>query len=262
MIRSLYTSATGMQAQQANIDVIANNLSNVNTTGFKRSRADFQDLIYQILVEPGAATSQSTTNPTGRQVGLGVKLAGIQKDYSQGDLTSTDNRLDIAIEGDGFFELLLPDGTSAYTRDGSFKLNQDGDMVTSDGFLLNPAINIPSDAISITIGQDGTVEVIQPGSTTPANQGQIQLVRFPNAAGLRSVGQNLAVETESSGAPVTGNPSEDGLGRLAQGFLESSNVSVVDEVVRMILGQRAYEAGSKGIEASEQMLQQAINLKR
>ncbi len=262
MIRALYTSATGMQAQETNIDVISNNLANVNTTGYKRSRADFQDLIYQYIVEPGAQTSQTTSNPSGIQVGLGVKTAAVQKVFEQGDLTSTGNQLDIAIEGDGFIPVLLPDGAQVYTRSGSFQLNQNGDVVTADGYPLLDGINIQQDALAISIAQDGMVSVRLPGTPIPANVGQITGVRFPNNAGLRAIGRNLYEETASSGAPVAGNFGQVGLGRLNQGFLETSNVSVVEQVVNMITAQRAYEASSKGIQTSDEMLSQAINLKR
>lgn len=262
MIRSLFSAATGMSAQQTNIDVIANNLANVNTTGFKKSVADFQDLLYEVVVEPGSATSSSTTAPAGIQIGLGVKTASVKKVFSQGDLQSTSNPLDIAIEGEGFYQIQRPDGTTAYTRAGSFQLDDTGQLVTPDGFVLQPAIAIPSDSLSITVGQDGTISVKQPGTATPNEVGQIQIVRFPNPAGLRAVGRNLLEETGSSGTPTTGNPGENGFGRLSQGFLESSNVSVVEEVVRMILAQRGYEANSKSIQAAEEMLSGAINLKR
>lgn len=262
MIRALYTAATGMNAQETNIDVIANNLANVNTSSFKKSRADFQDLMYQYVVEPGAPTSQTTSNPSGIQVGLGVKTAAVQKVFEQGDLTSTSNQLDVAIEGDGFFQVTRADGTSAYTRAGAFQLDQNGQLVTSDGYTVAPGITIPTDALSVSIGQDGTVSVTTPGSTTPTSVGELTAVRFPNNAGLRATGRNLYEETISSGTPTAGRFSENGFGRLSQGFLESSNVSVVEQVVNMITAQRAYEASSKGISTAEEMLQQAINLKR
>lgn len=262
MIRALYTAATGMHAQETNIDVISNNLANINTTGFKKSRADFQDLIYQYLVEPGAQTSQNTANPSGIQIGLGVKTAAVQKIFTQGDLSSTGNQLDIAIEGDGFVPVNLPDGTEVYTRSGSFQLNENGEIVTPDGFPLAAGITIPTETLAITIGQDGTVSVRTPGTTTPSQVGQIQGVRFPNVSGLRAIGRNLYEETVSSGTPTTGTFGENGLGRLNQGFLETSNVSVVEQVVNMITGQRAYEASSKGIQSADEMLNQAINLKR
>jgi flagellar basal-body rod protein FlgG len=263
MIRALYTAATGMNAQETNIDVIANNLANVNTNSFKKSRADFQDLMYQYTVEPGAPTSASTSNPSGVQVGLGVKTAAVQKVFQQGDLTSTSNQLDVAIEGDGFFRVTQPgDGTLAYTRSGSFQLDQTGQLVTSDGYQVSPGITIPTDALSITIAQDGTVSVTTQGNTTPTSVGELTAVRFPNSAGLRAMGRNLYQETVSSGSATSGKFSENGFGRLSQGFLESSNVSVVEQVVNMITAQRAYEASSKGITTAEEMLSQAINLKR
>ena len=262
MIRALYTSATGMNAQETNIDVISNNLANVNTTAFKKSRADFQDLMYQYAVEPGAPTSQTSVNPSGIQIGLGVKTSAVQKVFTQGDLISTGNQLDLAIEGDGFFLILRPDGTPAYTRSGSFQLNQNGELITSDGFLVQPAVAIPPDAMGITIGQDGTVSVKQPNVPQPTQVGQLTPVRFPNNGGLRAMGYNLYEETQASGAPVTGIFGQVGFGRLSQGFLESSNVSVVEQVVNMITAQRAYEASSKGITTADEMLSQAINLKR
>jgi len=262
MIRALYTSATGMKAQETNIDVIANNLSNVNTTGFKKSRADFQDLIYQSLIEPGAPTSATTENPSGVQVGLGVKTAAVQKIFSQGDLTSTGNQLDLAIEGDGFFEVELPDGGAAYTRAGSFQVSSEGLLVTHDGYTIAPGINIPNDTMAIVIGQDGTVSIRQPGDTGPNEIGELTGVRFANNAGLRAIGRNLYEETDSSGTATQGTFGEDGFGRLSQGFLESSNVSVVEQVVNMITAQRAYEASSKGIQTADDMLNQAINVKR
>ncbi|MFO0415650.1 MAG: flagellar basal-body rod protein FlgG [Pseudomonadota bacterium] len=262
MIRALYTAATGMDAQQTNLDVIANNLANVNTVGFKKSRADFQDLMYQYVVEPGAQTSQVTFNPTGVQVGLGVKTASVQKMFTQGDLSSTGSQFDVAIEGDGFMQILRPDGTFAYTRAGTLQLDFNGQLVTSDGFQIAPGINIPPDALGITIAQDGTVSVRQPNTPVPTQVGQITGVRFPNNAGLRAVGQNLYEETQASGAPVVGIFNQLGFGRLNQGFLESSNVSVVDQVVSMITAQRAYEASSKGITTADEMLSAAINIKR
>jgi flagellar basal-body rod protein FlgG len=262
MIRALYSAATGMQAQETNLDVISNNLANVNTTGFKKGRADFQDLMYQYVMEPGAPTSQTTINPTGIQVGLGVKTASVQKLFTQGDLSSTNNQLDVAIEGDGFFQVTRPDGTLAYTRTGSFRLDQNGQLTTADGFPVAPGITIPPDALGMTIGQDGTVTVKQPNNAIPTQVGQLIAVRFPNNGGLRATGQGLYEETQASGAPVTGIFSQIGYGRLNQGFLESSNVSVVEQVVNMITAQRAYEASSKGITTADEMLTSAINLKR
>lgn len=262
MIRALYTAATGMSAQETNIDVIANNLANVNTTSFKKSRADFQDLMYQYVLDPGAPSSSSTNNPSGIQIGLGVKTAAVQKVFAQGDLTSTSNQLDVAIEGDGLFQVTLPDGSTAFTRSGAFQLDQNGQLVTSDGYIVAPGITIPNDALSVTIGQDGTVSVLQPGNTTPSSLGELTGVRFPNNAGLRAIGRNLYQETVSSGSPQAGRFSENGVGRLNQGFLESSNVSVVEQVVSMITAQRAYEASSKGISAADEMISSSINLKR
>ncbi|MCB0323368.1 MAG: flagellar basal-body rod protein FlgG [Bdellovibrionales bacterium] len=262
MIRSLFTAATGMIAQQMNLDVIANNLANVNTVGFKKSKADFQDLMYQIIEEPGTAANQQGTSPTGIQVGLGVRPAAVGKIHSQGDFESSGNPFDIAIEGDGFFQITLPNGDLAYTRAGAFKIDENGIMVSSDGFQLTPAVTIPADAIGVTVATDGTVSVRQPGSTAQAQVGQIQLARFQNPAGLRAVGRNLLEETEASGAATLGTAGENGLGTLAQGFLESSNVSVVEEIVSMVTGQRAYEANSKVIQTADQILTAAINVKR
>ncbi len=263
MIRALYTSATGMNAQETNIDVIANNLSNVNTTGFKKSRAEFQDLMYQYVTEPGALTSTTgSQNPSGIQVGLGVKTAAVQKVFSQGDLASTGNQLDLAIQGDGFFKIQMPDGSERYSRSGSFQIDSKGQVVTADGYILDPGITIPNEATSITIGEDGVVNVLTPSSTAAQQVGQITAVRFPNNAGLKALGKNLYEETESSGAPVTGQFSLNGYGSLSQGYLESSNVSVVEQVVNMITAQRAYEASSKGIQTADDMINQAINLKR
>jgi flagellar basal-body rod protein FlgG len=262
MIRALFTAATGMIAQQLDLDVIANNLANVNTTGFKKSKADFQDLMYQVIEEPGTAASQQGTSPTGIQVGLGVRPAAVGKIFAQGDFQSTSNPFDVAIEGDGFFQITLPNGETAYTRGGAFKLDETGILVNSDGFQLEPAITIPDDALGVTIASDGTVSVRQPGSATASQVGQLQLARFQNPGGLRAQGRNLYQETESSGAATLGTPGETGLGTLAQGFLESSNVSVVEEIVKMVTGQRAYEANSKVIQTADQILQQGINIKR
>jgi len=262
MIKALFTAATGMQAQELNINVIANNMANVNTTGYKKDRTEFQDLLYQTIAEPGASTSESTRSPSGIQIGLGVKTAATKKVFSQGDLTSTSNQLDMAIEGDGFFEIVLPDGSTAYSRAGAFQLDENGQVVTSDGFALQPSITIPSDAQSISIGQDGIVSVLQPGSPTPSQVGTLQLTRFQNTAGLKAIGKNLYVETQSSGSPTQGTAGQDGYGRIAQGFLESSNVSIVEEVVTMITAQKAYEANSKSVTTADEMATNAINMKR
>ena len=260
MIRSLWTGATGMDTQQTNIDVIANNLANVNTAGFKKSRADFQELLYQVSRAPGSATSADTVSPTGIQVGLGSRTAAVQKVFSVGDLLRTENELDVAIEGRGFFQVEMPDGTTAYTRSGALKKDGDGRLATSDGYILNPQIVIPENATSISIGQDGSVDVFLDGDSTPTQVGVIELALFSNESGLRSLGRNLYSETDSSGIPVVGLPTEDGFGSLAQGFLEGSNVSVMEEMVNMIAGQRAYEVNSKAVKTSDEMLQMTNNL--
>ena len=262
MIRSLWTSATGMQAQALNLDVIANNLANVNTAGFKKSRAEFQDLLYETLRPAGTSSSQDTQVPTGIQIGHGTRPSTVLKIFSQGNMENTQNELDLAIEGDGFFQIILPNGETAYTRDGSFKLDSDGLIVNSDGFALEPEISIPSDALSISVGIDGTVSVLQAGDSIPSEIGTIELARFVNPAGLISTGRNLYITSEASGDEMTGTPGEDGLGSIAQGFLEMSNVSVVDEMVSMITAQRAYEVNSKSIQTADEMLQMANNIKR
>ena len=262
MIRSLWTSATGMQAQELNIDVISNNLANVNTSGFKKSRAEFQDLLYESMRPAGAASSKDTIVPTGIQLGHGTRPAAVQKLFSQGDFQNTSNELDWAIEGDGFFQIELPNGDTSYSRSGEFKLDADGRIVNPDGFLLVPEMTIPPDTVSITVGMDGTVSVIQAGDETPTELGTLQLARFVNPSGLRSLGKNLYSPTEASGDEITGTAGENGLGTIAQGFLEMSNVSVVDEMVSMITAQRAYETNSKVIQTADDMLQMANNLKR
>jgi flagellar basal-body rod protein FlgG len=235
-----------MQAQELNIDVIANNLANVNTSGFKKSRAEFQDLLYESMRPAGAASSADTTIPTGVQLGHGTRPSAVQKLFGQGDFENTENQLDWAIEGDGFFQIELPNGDTSYSRCGEFKLDADGRIVNADGFLLVPQMTIPTDTVSITVGMDGTVSVIQ----------------ADDPAGLRSLGKNLFVPTEASGDEIVGTPGESGFGTIAQGFLEMSNVSVVDEMVSMITAQRAYETNSKVIQTSDDMLQMANNLKR
>jgi flagellar basal-body rod protein FlgG len=254
MIRALYTAATGMEAQQLNIDVIANNLANVNTTGFKKSRADFQDLLYQTLRAPGAAATNNTQSPTGIQVGLGARPAAVQRINVQGDYTQTGNALDVAIEGTGFFQVTLPDGTAAYTRAGALKLDNTGKFVNSDGLAIEPSITIQDGTNDVTIGSDGTVSGTLPGQSTSTTIGQIQTVRFANPAGLRAMGKNLLQETETSGTPQVGIPGQENRGTLLQGFLENSNVSVVEELVGLITGQRAYEATSKAIQTADEML--------
>ncbi len=259
MQRSLFTGATGMEAQQLNLDVIANNLANVNTTSFKRSRTDFQDLLYQTIRTPGAISAQGLEIPSGIQVGHGVGVAAVTKLFLQGSFIETGNTFDIAIEGDGFYQITLPDGEIGYSRDGAFEVNRDGIIVTSDGFPLEPEMSIPEDAIDIGIGTDGTVSVTLSNSTTE-ELGQIELARFINPAGLLSQGRNLYRESEASGDPILSTPGEEGTGTLRQGFLEGSNVSVVDEIVQLIVTQRAFELNSSVIQTSDEMLQAANNM--
>jgi flagellar basal-body rod protein FlgG len=251
-----------MQAQQLNIDIIANNLANVNTVGFKRSRADFQDLLYQTMRLAGASTSGGNQVPTGMQLGHGARPAAIQKLFLQGDYQQTHNEMDLAIEGSGFFQVSQPDGQVAYTRAGAFKLDQEGRIVTSDGFRMEPDLSVPPGATKISIAADGTVSVLVAGKSTPEEVGTITLARFVNPAGLNSIGRNLYLQTPASGEPTTGKPGDEGLGTLAQGFLEMSNVSVVEEMVNMIAGQRAYEINSKAIQTADEMLQTANNIRR
>ena len=259
MIRALWTAASGMESQQKNIDVVANNLANVNTSGFKKSRADFQDLMYQNLKTTGAPSSSTTQNPTGIQIGLGSRLAAVTKIFTTGDFSQTGNELDMAIEGEGFFQVQLPDGTTAYTRSGAFKKNNVGQIVTSDGYPLTPNIVIPTGTTKINIGNDGTVSASQAGSATPTTAGTVQLASFSNPAGLTALGKNLFSPSDASGTATTGGT---GLGTIAQGFLEMSNVSVMEEMVHMITGQRAYEVNSKAVQAADEMLQTANNLRR
>ncbi|GFE59503.1 flagellar basal-body rod protein FlgG [Geobacter sp. AOG2] len=262
MLRALWTAASGMQSQQTNIDVIANNLANVNTTGFKKSRADFQDLMYQNLKTTGSPSTNTTQVPTGIQIGLGTRLAAVTKLFTSGDFTQTGNDLDMAIEGDGFFQIQMPDGTTAYSRAGAFKKDSTGRIVTSDGYPLLPEIVIPTNATKISIGNDGTVSVTQAGQTAPTNVGNIQLAQFANPAGLAAQGKNLFLQTDASGNATTGTPGQTGIGTITQGFLEMSNVNVASEMVNMIVGQRAYEINSKAVQASDEMLQTANNMKR
>ncbi len=262
MLRSLWIAATGMQAQALNIDVIANNLANVNTSGFKRSRADFQDLLYETIRMAGSASSEGTEVPTGIQLGHGTRPAAVQKIFVQGDYQHTGNELDIAIEGDGFFQILQPSGEVAYTRAGSFKMDSEGRIVTSDGFLMEPEIAVPLDTRAISIGADGTVSVLQGGSGDSVEIGTIELARVINPAGLNSIGRNLYLTTDASGDVVIGTAGEDGFGTISQSYLEMSNVSVVDEMVNMITAQRAYEVNSKSIQTADDMLQMANSLKR
>lgn len=262
MIRALWTAASGMQAQQKNIDVVAHNLANVNTTGFKRSRADFQDLIYQNLKSTGAPATNATQVPTGIQIGLGTRLAAVTKIFTPGDFSQTGNELDIAIEGDGFFQIQQPDGTTGYSRAGAFKRDSQGRVVTPEGNPLLPEIVIPSNATKINIGSDGTVSVQQAGQNAPTTVGSIQLASFSNPAGLSAQGKNIYLPSDASGTATTGTPGQNGLGSVAQGLLEMSNVNVAEEMVNMIVGQRAYEINSKAVQASDEMLQTANNMRR
>jgi flagellar basal-body rod protein FlgG len=262
MIRALYTSSTGMEAQQLDLDTIANNLANVNTSGFKRSRVDFQDLLYQTFRPAGASVAQGNTSPTGIQVGLGVRPAATQKIFSQGDFQLTENPLDVVIEGDGFFQVTRPDGTTAYTRSGSFKKDATGRLVTSDGYFVSPSVTLPTDATSVTIGADGTVSVTSAGQAAATQVGQLQIARFANPAGLSSIGRSLFMNTTASGDAIVGTPGQNGNGTLAQGFIEMSNVKVVEEMVNMITSQRAYEASSKAIQTADEMLGISNNLRR
>ncbi|CAG0938423.1 Flagellar basal-body rod protein FlgG [Gallionellaceae bacterium] len=255
MIRSLWIAKTGLEAEQTHMDVISNNLANVGTTGFKRSRAVFEDLLYQTIRQPGAQSSQQTQIPSGLQIGTGVRPIAVERIHTQGNLQKTDNNLDVAIQGAGFFQVLMPDGTTAYTRDGSFQKDSQGQVVTSSGFPIQPAMTIPADATSITIARDGVVSVTQAGVTTPVQIGSLQLATFINPAGLQSLGENLYVETGSSGTPNTNVPGTNGAGLLNQAYVETSNVNVVEELVNMIQAQRAYEINSKAVTVSDQMLQ-------
>ena len=260
MIRSLWIAKTGLDAQQTQMDIIANNLANVSTTGFKRSRAVFEDLLYQTLRQPGAQTSQQTQLPSGLQIGTGVRPVATERIHTQGNLTQTSNTKDVAIQGAGFFQVLLPDGTTAYTRDGSFQMDSQGQLVTASGFTVQPAITIPAATQSITIGRDGTVSVLVSGSSTPTQVGTLQVATFVNPVGLESRGENLYVETAASGTPNTNTPGTNGAGLLVQGYVETSNVNVAEELVNMIQTQRAYEINSKAISASDQMLQKLTQL--
>jgi len=263
MFRSMYTAASGMTAQQMNLDNIANNLANSSTAGFRRRRLQFQDLLYQNFVMPGAAATQQTTVAAGLQVGLGTRTAASEVIQLQGDFTSTGNPLDLTISGPGFFQVSMPSGEIAYTRGGTFHLDAQGNVVTADGNPLQPGITIPSGVSSITIGADGTVSVTQAGQTAAQQVGQVQLALFPNPGGLNSVGKNLLLATTASGDPIVGTPGgTEGLGEVQQGFLEGSNVNVVEEFIQMIMAQRSYEANSRVVNAADQMFQQLNNLGR
>jgi len=256
MYRALYTAASGMETQQFNLENVANNLANASTTGFRRRRIQFQDLIYQNVVLPGAASTQQTTFPTGLQIGLGTRTAASAAIQLQGDVNTTGNTLDLCIQGQGFFQVQLPSGEVAYTRDGSFSLDSTGIIVTSDGYQLQPAITIPPSATNVTIGTDGTVSVQLPGQQQAQQVGTIQLATFANPGGLSSMGQNLLLETTASGNPIVGTPGgSEGLGTILQGSLENSNVDIVSEFINMILAQRSYEANSRVVKAADEMFQ-------
>ncbi len=255
MIRSLYIARTGLDAQQTNLDVISNNLANVSTYGFKRSRPHFQDLLYQTLRQAGAQSSQQTEIPTGLQMGVGVKPVSTSRIHTQGALTETENSLDIAISGEGFFQIQLPDGTTAYTRDGGFTRDSNGQVVTQDGYALIPSITIPENALKITVSSTGEVSVTLPGAiATPSTLGQLQVATFINPSGLHSIGKNLFLETAASGVPTPNTPGSNGAGSLEHGFVEDSNVNVAEEIVSMIIAQRAYELNAKAITTSDNML--------
>jgi len=260
MVRSLWISKTGLDAQQMNLDAIANNLANVSTTGFKRTRVAFEDLLYQTLRQPGAQSSQTTQIPTGLQIGTGVRPVATERIHTQGNLNQTGNSFDIAIQGQGFFQVLLPDGTTAYSRAGAFQVDNTGQLVTSNGFPVQPAITIPANVLNVTIGKDGVVSVTQSGQSAPTQVGTIQLANFINPPGLQSYGDNLYLETATSGTPTVGTPGVNGLGLLNQGYLETSNVNVVEELVLMIQTQRAYELNSRAIQTSDQMLSRLAQL--
>ena len=260
MIRSLWISKTGLEAQQTQMDVIANNLANVSTSGFKRARAVFEDLLYQTIRQPGAQSSEQTQLPSGLQLGTGVKPVATERIFTQGNLQQTGNAKDVAIQGNGFFQVLMPDGTTSYTRDGSFQLDSNGQLVTASGYTVQPAITIPPDAQTLTIASDGVVSVTQAGSSASVTVGTLQLATFVNPAGLQSLGENLYAETASSGTPSANTPGSNGAGTLNQSYVETSNVNVVEEMVNMIQTQRAYEINSKAIQTSDEMLARLTQL--
>lgn len=263
MIRALYSAGSGMNAQQMSIDNIANNLANANTVGFKARRTEFQDLLYQSFLQPGAAAGSQTTVPSGLQLGLGARPSANSIILSQGNFTQTDNPLDLVIQGNGFFQIRRPDGSTAYTRAGNFQLDRNGNIVTGNGDPIEPQITIPQQAQSITIASDGTVSYTQPGQTAATIAGQIQLATFTNPGGLNSIGNGLFLPTDASGDPVVGNPGgQEGIGTLQQGYIEASNVSVVEEFINMITSQRAFEANSKVVKAADDMYSQVNNVTR
>jgi flagellar basal-body rod protein FlgG len=259
MSSALWVAKTGLEAQQTRMAIVSQNLANVGTTGYKRARAVFEDLLYQNYVQAGGSTSQQSESPTGLSLGTGVRVVATEKQFTQGNIVTTNNQLDVAIQGRGFFEILMPDGSQAYTRDGTFQLDADGQLVTSSGYQLQPPITIPADASSITIGVDGVVSVVAAGSPDPIQVGNVQLVDFINPAGLQPRGENLYLETVASGPPQPGTPGLNGLGTTVQGTLETSNVNAVEELVNMIETQRAYEMNSKAIATTDQMLQYVNN---
>ncbi len=260
MIRSLWIARTGLDAQQTNLDVIANNLANVSTNGFKRARPVFEDLLYQTLRQPGAQSSQSTQIPSGLQLGTGARPVSTARIHTQGSLQQTGNDLDVAINGAGFLQVLLPDGTTAYTRDGSLQKDNQGQLLTSSGYPIQPSVTIPSDALTVTISSDGVVSVTQAGSSAVTQVGTLQVATFINVGGLQSIGENLFLETASSGAPTPSTPGSNGAGSLNQRYVETSNVNVAEELVSMIQTQRAYEMNSKVVSTSDQMLSRLTQL--
>lgn len=260
MLRSLHIARTGLDAQQTQLDVVSNNLANVSTTGFKKSRAVFEDLLYQTIRQAGAQSSQQTQLPSGFQLGVGVRTVATERLFEQGSLQQTSNPLDVAINGKGFFQVQMPDGSLAYTRDGSFQVDNQGNLVTASGYALLPNMQIPGNAQVISIARDGIVSVTTPGNVTPTQLGQIQLATFINPAGLQGQGENLFIETAASGAPLPNNPGTDGMGVLNQAFIETSNVNVAEELVNMIISQRAYELNSRAITTSDQMLQRLTQI--
>lgn len=253
-LKALYAAATGMEAQEVRINNIANNLSNLNTPGFKADRESFEDLMYDQIKTPGAKSGDASTSPIGVQIGHGVKLAGVYKQFTQGEFNQTNRELDVAIQGNGFFQVTLDNGNKAYTRDGSFRVNATGELVNNRGLKIDPSITIPIDATSVTVSPKGIVSVIQSGSSTPSELGTIQLVTFQNPSGLQSLGGNLYTETAGSGTPTTSNPGESGAGEVLQGFLENSNVNIAEELINMIIAQRSYEANSKVMSTTSEMM--------
>lgn len=260
MLRALSTAATGMMAQQTNIDVISNNIANVNTTAYKKVRAEFQDLLSQTLKAPGAQIAQGTNQPVGIQIGLGTRTSATTRTFSEGSFQATGGKLDVAIEGDGFLEVQRDDGTTAYTRDGSLKIDGNGQLCTSDGFIIQPQLTIPTNATDIAITPDGRISVTTPGTTEQTEVGSLKLAKFPNPSGLSAIGKNLYAETSASGKAIEGTPNQEGFGSLQQGFLEGSNVQIVEELVNLIQAERAFESNSKIIRSADEMLRTANNM--